>query len=166
MLGKYTSSEEKARILAWRQEKVFIKEIYARSRRAKSTVMKLLASAKGLPPNKVPKHRFGGGRKKKTSNATDTLIKWEVQKNPRLTALEFKNLHPELLENVAVHTIQHRLQKGLGLPSRKAAKKPLLTERMKKQRIAFAKKYSTFTGRLRSGKELCFRMRVIFKCSE
>ena len=50
-------------------------------------------------------------------------------------------MHPELLENVAVRTIQHRLQKGLGLPSRKAAKKPLLTEQMKKQRIAFAKKY-------------------------
>ena len=145
MPGKYTSSEEKARILAWRQEKVSIKEICARSRRAKSTVMKLLASAIGHPPNKVPKHRFGGGRKKKTSNATDTLIKREVQKNPRLTALELKNLHPELLENVAVRTIQHRLQKGLGLPSRKAAKKPLLTERMKKQRIAFARKYIHWT---------------------
>ena len=45
MPGKYTSSEEKAKILAWRQEKVSIKEICARSRRAKSTVMKLLASA-------------------------------------------------------------------------------------------------------------------------
>ena len=54
-------------------------------------------------------------------------------------------MHPELLENVAVRTIQHRLQKGLGLPSRKAAKKPLLTERMKKQRIAFAKKYIHWT---------------------
>ena len=107
--------------------------------------MKLLTSAKGLPPNKVLKHRFGGGRKKKTSNATDTLIKREVQKNPRLTALELKNLHPELLENVALRTIQHCLQKGLGLPSRKAAKKPLLTKRMKKQRIAFAKKYIHWT---------------------
>ena len=81
MPGKYTSSEEKARILAWRQEKVSIKEICARSRRAKSTVMKLLASAKGLPPNKVPKHRFGGGRKKKTSNATDTNKKGGAKKS-------------------------------------------------------------------------------------
>ena len=80
MPGKYTSSEEKARILAWRQEKVSIKEICVCSGRAKSTVMKLLASAKGLPPNKVPKHSFGGGRNKKTSNATDALIKREVQK--------------------------------------------------------------------------------------
>ena len=56
MPGKYTSSEEKARILAWRQEKVPIKEICARSGRAKSTIMKLLASSKGLPVNTVPKH--------------------------------------------------------------------------------------------------------------
>ena len=145
MPGKYTSSEKKARILAWRQEKVSIKEICACSGRAKSTIMNLLTSAKGLPPNKVPKHRCGGGRKKKISNATDNLMKREVQKNPRLTALELKNLHPELLENLAVRTMQHRLQKGLGLPSLKAAKKPLLTERMKKQRIAFAKKYIQWT---------------------
>ena len=145
MPGKYTSSEEKARILAWRQEKVPIKEICARSGRAKSTIMKLLASSKGLPVNTVPKHKFGGGRRKKTSNTTDKLIKREVEKNPRLTALELKNMHPKLMENVAVRTIQHRLQKGLGLPIHKAAKKPLLTQRMRKQRIAFAKKYIHWT---------------------
>ena len=49
------------------------------------------------------------------------------------------------MENVAVHTIQHRLQKGLGLPSRKAAKKTLQTQQMKKQRITFAKKYIHWT---------------------
>ena len=37
--------------------------------------MKLLASSKGLPVNTVPKHKFGGGRRKKTSNTTDKLIK-------------------------------------------------------------------------------------------
>ena len=103
--------------------------------------MKLLASSNQI----VPKHKFGGGRRKKTSNTTDKLIKREVEKNPRLTALELKNMHPKLMENVAVRTIQHRLQKGLGLPSHKAAKKPLLTQRMRKQRIAFAKKYIHWT---------------------
>ena len=65
MPGKYTSSEEKARILAWWQEKVPIKEICARSGRAKSTKMKLLASSKGLPVNTVPKHKFVGGQEKR-----------------------------------------------------------------------------------------------------
>ena len=87
-----------------------------------------------------------------------------MQKNPRLTALELKNLHPELLKNVAVRTMQHRLQKGLGLPSRKAAKKLLLTERMKKQRIAFAKKIHSVDAC--AVEKRWFRMRVIVKCYE
>lgn len=50
----YLTQEEKARILAWRQEKVKIKEIVRRSGRAKSTVMALLAAAGGLPQTFVP----------------------------------------------------------------------------------------------------------------
>ena len=107
--------------------------------------MRLLAAAKDLPNNTVPKHKFGGGRKKKTSPHTDTNIKQELQKNPHLTALELKNLHPELLQHVKIRTVQHRLQKDLDLPSRKPAKKPLITERMKTKRLAFAKKYSHWT---------------------
>ena len=72
-------------------------------------------------------------------------MKRELQKNPRLAALELQNLHPNLLENVTTQIVQHRLQKDLGLPSHKAAKKPLLTERMKKRRQAFAKKYAHWT---------------------
>lgn len=66
MPGKYTSGEEKARILAWRQENVPIKVISERSGRAKSTIMKLLASGKGLPSNAIPNHKYGGGRRRKT----------------------------------------------------------------------------------------------------
>ena len=44
-----------------------------------------------------------------------------------------------------IRTVQHRLQKHLDLTSRKPAKKPLITERMKTKRLAFAKKYSQWT---------------------
>ena len=141
MPGKYTSNEDKARILAWRQENVPIKVICERSGRGKATVMRILAAAKKLPCNTVPKHKFGGGRRK-TSKFTDSIMKRELQKNPHLTALELQTLHPNLLENVTIRTMQHCLQKDLGLPSRKAAKKTLLTERMKKRCLAFAKKYA------------------------
>ena len=127
MPGKHTSDEEKARILAWRQENVPIKVICERSGRGKATVMTILAAAKELPCNMVPKHKFDGG-KRKTSKFTDAIVKQELQKNPRLTALELQTLHPNLLENVTIWTVQHCLQKDLGLPSCKAAKKPLLTE--------------------------------------
>jgi len=144
MPGKYTSDEEKVRILAWRQENVPIKVTSERSGRGKATIMRLLAAGKDLPNNTVPKHEFGGGRKK-TSPYTDTIIKRELQKNPCLTALELQNLHSELLQHVKIRTVQHRLQKDLDLPSHKPAKKPLITERTKTKRLAFAKKYSHCT---------------------
>ena len=100
-----------------------IKVICERSGRGKATIMRLLAAAKDLPKNTVPKHKFSGGRKKKTSPHTDTIIKRELQKNPCLTALELQNLHQELLQHVRICTVQHRLQKDLDLPSPKSAKK-------------------------------------------
>ena len=111
----------------------------------KATVMRILAAAKELPSNTVLKHKFGGGRRRKTSKFTDAIMKRELQKNPRLTALELQTLHPNLLKNVTIRTVQHSLQKDSGLPSRKAAKKTFLTKRMKKRRLAFAKKYAHWT---------------------
>ena len=63
MPGKYTSDEEKARILTWRQEKVPITVICKRSGGAKPTVVKLLADAKNLSTTEVFKHKFGEGRR-------------------------------------------------------------------------------------------------------
>ena len=83
MPGKYSSDEYKARILAWRQENVPIKVICERSGRGKATIMRLLTAAKDHPNNTVPKHKFGGGRKKKTSPHTNSIIKPELQKNHR-----------------------------------------------------------------------------------
>ena len=86
MPGKYISDEEKARVLAWRQEKMPIKVICERSGRGKATIMRLFAAAKELPNNTVPKHKFGGGRRK-TPRLIDTIMNRELQKNPRLTTL-------------------------------------------------------------------------------
>ena len=77
MPGKYTSDEEKAHILAWRQEKMLIKVICEQSGRGKTNIMRLLAAAKELPNNTVPKHKHNQrkeekrrrrrGRRRKTS---------------------------------------------------------------------------------------------------
>jgi hypothetical protein len=48
-------------------------------------------------------------------------------------------------DSKSVHYIQYNLQKLLGLPSRSAAKKPLLTAAMKKKRLSIAKKYLHWT---------------------
>jgi hypothetical protein len=50
------------------------------------------------------------------------------------------------VRDVSVRTIQEQLQKRMGLPSHRAAKKPLLTKAMKRKRLAFAKKYRSTTA--------------------
>ena len=54
MPEKYTSDEEKAHVLAWRQEKMLIKVICEQSERGKPNIMRLLATAKELPNDTVP----------------------------------------------------------------------------------------------------------------
>ena len=82
MSGKYISDDEKAYILAWRQEKMLIKVICKQSGRGKATIMRLLAAAKELPNNTVLKHKFGGVKRRKTSQLTNTIMKRELQKKP------------------------------------------------------------------------------------
>ena len=74
MPEKYTSDEEKAYILAWRQEKMLIKVMCEQRGRGKATIMRLLAAANKLPNNTVPKLKFGG-RRRKTSRLADTIMK-------------------------------------------------------------------------------------------
>jgi len=71
--------------------------------------MKLLSSAKGLPSNAVPKHKFRGGRRRKTSHAAHTFLKIEIQKKSHLIALDVKNLQQELLQNISFQAMQGRL---------------------------------------------------------
>ena len=66
-------------------------------------------------------------------------------KNPFKSARELKKDVPGW-SDVSVRTIQHRLQKQLGLPSRRAAKKPMVTLKMKQKRLAFARKYRNWTS--------------------
>lgn len=139
------SVEEKARILAWKYENVSTKEIAKRTGRGESTIRRLVASARGLPLNVVPPRKSASGRPRKTSSVTDTLLRREVLKNPNTTAGELKKIHPQLLHNVSERTIQHRLQKELGLPTFRPAHKPLLTRAMVKKRLSFARKYRHWT---------------------
>ncbi|CAF3465208.1 unnamed protein product [Rotaria socialis] len=140
-----TSDTDKAQIIAWRQEKVPIKTICDRTKQCKRTIMTILSAAKNLPSGSIPLTKPRSGRLKVTSKNTDMLLKREVTKNPRLTASELKISYPELLGKVSVRTVQHRLQKDLGLPCHMAAQKPLLTARMVKQRLEFANFYKHWT---------------------
>lgn len=96
-------------------------------------------------PGATPERKKGSGAPRKTSPRTDNNMKRALLLEPALTASELKKEHPDLLKDVSIRTIQHRLQKDLAMPSRRAANKPLFTKVMTNKRVAFAKKYRHFT---------------------
>jgi transposase len=95
---------------------------------------------KKLPPNSLPPPAAArSGRPMKATDRERKRLKDFVQRFPFKTAREVKNECPGW-DSKSVRYIQYTLQKLLGLPSRSAAKKPLLTAAMKKKRLSFAKK--------------------------
>ncbi|XP_076811815.1 uncharacterized protein LOC143458825 [Clavelina lepadiformis] len=112
---------------------------------SREAIYQLKRSTSSFPPGMVPKRKSGSGAPKKTTPRTDKLLKREVTSYPSITSFELKNKHPELLNCVSTRKIRHRLQKDLGLPCRRAAKKPMLTAAMKKKRLIFCKRYRYWT---------------------
>jgi len=84
---------------------------------------------------------LGSDVPKRTSPETDKLMKREVTSYPSITDVELKNKHPENIHNVSTMTIRHRLLKELGLPCRRAAKKPMLTATVMKKMLNICQKY-------------------------
>ncbi len=93
------------------------------------------------PPSSIKK-RLGGIRK--ISFAMKDRLRQAVLKHPFKSTKELKKDVPGW-DKISVRMIQHVLQKQLGLPSRVAAKKPLLTQAMVKKRLRFCLKYKNWT---------------------
>ncbi|MPC84176.1 hypothetical protein E2C01_078904 [Portunus trituberculatus] len=89
----------------------------------------------------VPLHKHGGGPAKKVSDNTLSVIKWELNKNPSITAKQLKEQNPLLLKNVSIRTIQRNIQKKLDYRKLRAHKKTFVTEKQRKMRFAFARSH-------------------------
>ncbi|KAG1672327.1 Dihydroorotate dehydrogenase (quinone) [Nymphon striatum] len=137
--------EEKSRALTLLEQGKCVIAVAEDLKVSRQTVYRLKQAASSLPTGGTPKRKEGSGGRRKTSARTDAIMKREVMQNPSLTASELKKKHPDLLNTVSIKTIQHRLQKDLHLPTLRAAKKPMLTEAMKKKRVTFCKKYKNWT---------------------
>jgi hypothetical protein len=72
------------------------------------------------------------------------MIRRQIFKYPSMTSSYLRQMVLELA-SLSDRTIQRTLQKHLNMLSRCAAQKPLLTEKMKKKRIAFYKAYKDWT---------------------
>ncbi len=98
---------------------------------------------KKLPLNSLlPTAAARSGHPMKATDRERKRLQDFVQRLPFKTAREVKNECP-CWDSKSVRYIQNTLKKLLGLLSRSAAKKPLLTAAMKKKRLSFAKKYSS-----------------------
>jgi hypothetical protein len=99
-----------------------------------------LAFAKKNPDAPVQERMQGSGRPSKVKAADLKAMENILKTTPTATAKKRKERVPGL-ENVSVRTIQDLCLKKLKLPSRKMASKPLLTQKMKAKRLAFARWY-------------------------
>ena len=73
------------------------------------------------------------------------ILKTNLIKSPFMTTEKLKHKYPEYFNVISIRTIQHRCRVDLGMPIRKSPKKPLLTARMRKQGLAFARKMKDYT---------------------
>ena len=136
--GMQLSLEEKTKIMCWSEIGMTNTEIAERLGRSVVTIRLHRRLLKDLPPNAPsPPPRPRSGRPRISSPRRDARLKKYVELNPAKTAKELKK---EVFgwDDKSVRFIQKKLQKELGLPSRCAAKKPLLTAKIIKKRLAGA----------------------------
>ena len=78
------------------------------------------------------------GRPRKVVPATLRLLKREIEKNPFITARKIKE-NNRVLQDMSLHTIRKALRVDLQYKRRVAKRKPLLTARQKRMRLALAR---------------------------
>ena len=114
----------------------FIAKTLGVSRSSVARILKLKNETGSLKPKKRP------GKAKLTSKAVDRRIRRFVMKNPFVSAAKVKE-HLNL--DISVRTVRHRLAKDLQFKTRVPLKKPLLTAKQIKARLAFCAKYKQWT---------------------
>ena len=90
------------------------------------------------------KSKKRSGRPKVTTQRTDNLIVRLSKRSPRASAARIQSQLPRV-DQVSTRTVRRRLFTS-GLKARKPAKKPLLSKKNIRDRIAFCKKYKGWTS--------------------
>lgn len=106
----------------------------------KSTISRIIGRFKATGSSNV-QHR--GGRSRETSARQDRLICRKVKSKPFVTATKIKDA---LNLDCSPRTIQRRIREA-GFVSCKPIKKPLINERNRLKRLAFAKEHLDWTPR-------------------
>ena len=89
----------------------------------------------------LPTQKKRPGKPKKTGKLVVNIVKRELEKNPRVSARKVKQNNPEIIGECSIIRTVNRRISDLGYTSHHPVKKPLLTLKQRKNRVAFAKKY-------------------------
>lgn len=140
MTGATFSKEQKRAAIEMWKAKVPLKTIRNQLDMSESTLRRILKFAKANPGAPVAERKKGNGPISNFTTAVKNRMKAALCKTPTMTAASLKKAIPELA-NVSIRRIQEVCKNDLKLPSRKMADKPLLNDRMKEDRLRFARAY-------------------------
>ena len=139
---KHSTQEQLASIVSLYKSGEAVKEISRIVGLAERTVQKWIKRYSEDGGEETPTHGKRSGRPLKITQRTTNTIRRQVEVKPRLSAKEIKENNPLLLADVSVRTVQRTLHDRLRYRSCRPRRKPLLTSRQIKNRIAFCRKYS------------------------
>lgn len=139
---KQLTSADKAVILALQAEELSARDIAAKIGFHHSSVSRFLKKYEQSKPSLANQHK---GKKKCTSDAQDRMLSRLVADDRFSSATNLKRKWSTSSGvNLSVRTVLYRLQ-NMGWDSRVPAKKPLLTNKMKRARLEWAKMYRNWT---------------------
>jgi hypothetical protein len=136
----FSEAQKRAAIELWKAN-IPLKKIREQMQMSERGLRNILAYAKKHPEDLVQKKRKNPGPPSKVSLGSVRKIRRAIDRNPSITGKTLKKNIPDLA-NVSVRTISRVCREKLKLPSRKMADKPLLTDRMKNDRLEFARRYA------------------------
>lgn len=134
------SQETITRIQTLHKADYSTKEIEDATGVSSRSVRRWVKKCRECPDELTPTHAKRPGKARKVSERTLNVIKRQLTSHPTNTARDIKQSNTDLLQNVSLRSVSRYIHDELDLPSRRAARKPLLTVRHKKNRVTFAKK--------------------------
>jgi len=140
--NKELSSVTRARIVTFAECGYRQIDIAKRLNVSQSVVSRTIKSYK-INQSFTSAHR--SGRPKVTTAKTDAIIRRKICIRPMLSA---RQLSAEIINPPSIRTIQRRLHTKFNLKARRPAKKPLLSAKNIKDRLAFCKKYRHWTPKM------------------
>ena len=111
----------------------------------------------------TPKRKGKCGRKRKTTPKDDLILVRNSKKDSRKTSFDLQKDLESAGVRISSSTVRRRLLEA-DRKAKKPLKKNLLTKRMKKKRLHWAKAHKTWT--IKTGRKHCLRRKVIFSFKE